>query len=188
MKNLASSIAVFTLFAAPLKATVVLTAGQIYHFPFSSLALDSVSEPFGWKVGLNYTTFAVGDAFDCDLLENFPTDTPFASIGPPPVWAGLLPGPTSWGAASLDPSSGWDDLQGILRFTVVSGSVGLDSISVTKYLAGDSYSRVFSVPEFGSAIFLATGTVSCILRRRRTSTAEQGATGATATSPSVGDV
>jgi len=174
MQKIALYLALFALSASRLTAAVTLNAGQSYDFEFSTLAGYSSSEPFGWNVSISYTTFAVGDAFHFELLENLATDAPFATNGPPPIISGgFLPGPSGWGFGSLDTSPDWNDLQGIVRFTVDSGSVFFDTIEVSKYLGGDSYSQVFSIPEPHSWALLVFGTAACLFRRNKTRRAEQ---------------
>lgn len=160
-----SVLAAFTKFSPSANAQALLSEGQSYDFSFSSLSLSSVSsEPFGWFVDVSFAIDLVesGEILLIELLEDSNGDVPFASTTP----VGLALGSTSWGFGSIDPSPDWDDLQGIVRFRMEAGSVGVNSIQVTKYLAGNSYSQTFVIPEPASAAMLLVGTALSLVVRR----------------------
>ena len=160
-----SVLAAFTKFSPSANAQTLLSEGQSYDFSFSSLSLSSVSsEPFGWFVDVSFAIDLVesGEILRIELLEDSNADAPFASTTP----VGLPMGATSWGFGTTLPSPEWDDLQGIVRFRMESGSVGVNTIEVTKYLSGDSYSQTFVIPEPAATAMLLFGAALCLLVRR----------------------
>ena len=132
-----------------------LNAGDTYIYQFSSLPLVQQFPAEGHFftassfVTLNTETLLPGDQLRLEMFENSPADAPFCST-------------TLFGSGSCFANLGWQDLQGAVRLTMLSGSVqvetiGLEVVTLIPFtpLAGHYYSTITPVPE-PSAILLMT--------------------------------
>jgi len=163
MKIIIALAALYTASVTIEAQSVILSSGESLDFNFSSLSFSSASsEPFGWF-------------FEVTLVADFPGATGtlhidlFDGTAANPFASTTMPGDaTGFGFGSLAPTPNWDDMQGTVRFTMESGSVGLDNVTITKYLSGDIYRQTFSVPEPSStALFLLGAGVILALSKRR---------------------
>ncbi|HZN69810.1 MAG TPA: hypothetical protein VFB66_31340 [Tepidisphaeraceae bacterium] len=120
-----------------------------FHFAMSNYELESDL----LRVEMFENTVADGEPLCATLLDTYPPGDSCAAAG------------------------GWDDLQGTVRLTMLSGSALIESVVIyhqvptgvnewTRYESG-----VIPVPEAGSCSWLAAGTVLALWRRRRNPTA-----------------
>jgi hypothetical protein len=117
---------------------IVLNAGDTYTYQFSTLLLQGVvaipPNPPGVPAGMIQGAFALGSfqpgsTLLCEMFEDSTAQAPIASqtliypegYSPPP-------GPVFWSVGA------WQDLQGAIRFTMVSGSVTISEFTVSATL------------------------------------------------------
>ncbi len=116
------------------QGSLTLNAGDIYTYQFSSLPLQGtwdVQEPPGLPRGqvngfFLPGSFQPGSSLLVEMFEDSTSSSPIASqtlISP--VGFSPPPGPLLW---SLD---AWQDLQGAVRLSMLSGSVTIDLFQVT---------------------------------------------------------
>jgi hypothetical protein len=146
-----------------LNAQIVLNTGDTFTFEFSSLPFLETAGVINGNPGCAITVFHETGDFRFETFENSTADVPFISdtsgnIGSPRFWYGA--------------SSCWQDLQGVVRFTALSGPVIIDQFQVDAYVpngAMDVFS-VIVVPEPSIvSLMLATlfmiGMYRLIIRR-----------------------
>ncbi len=153
---------------------LVLNPGDTWTYQFSTLPfvgttnafLANPSGIFGFTVNSN--TFQPGDALRYDMFEN--------STAESPIFTGTMSSAPPFTVLTAT-NDAWQDLQGAIRFTMESGSVTVDSVTLGVIQSGpslssyDVYETTFvPVPEpgflslLGSA--LGTGFVWTAWRRK----------------------
>lgn len=153
----------FVALSGTARAAILLEQGQRYDFAFNTLS------PAGPSTGVNQAGFTAylgtsnpldpGDAVRVELFDNVITEPPFYSY--------LFTEPTTlFGSTTVSPTA-WHDFQGVLSFTMLSGTIVLDRLQARVIIDHQLYEAdVPLVPEppiIGMALFaLATFT-----RRRR---------------------
>jgi hypothetical protein len=162
---------------------VLLTSGQSVDYVFSSLSpagplADGSTELYEALVGWADGTFLSGSSVTLSLFETSTSETPFRTgeiLGytPPPPQPGDLTvssnGEGFLGLAGVnDPA--WQDLQGVVRLTVTSGSIEVTQLGCQTVVAGIIYGgSIAPVPEPGTSSLLALAfTLAIIARTRRT--------------------
>jgi hypothetical protein len=166
MKTLILLLWSLTLGAVSSNAQLMLEEGDVYDFVFPSLSLeDPAAGEYGWDLSFTFAGDLIipTDSLQIDLYEDTITGLPFASTSP----VGLPLGANGWGFAMTVPTSDWNDLQGAIRFSMLSGSAGLASIQVSKYLAGDSYTNTFVVPEPEPVFLITVGLLAILMLNRK---------------------
>src|SRR5262245_27006353 len=128
MKRVAALFAIAVVTVCPsARCQVTLNAGETYTYEFAALPLTGftvVGAPSGLlAVGVNASSLQPGDALRFEMFEGSPHGTPSFSRtvtadSAPLDFHGLVYGV-------------WDDLQGSVRFTMISGSAVIDSFSVS---------------------------------------------------------
>jgi hypothetical protein len=113
---------------------VVLSAGETYLYQFTTLPLrgtytsiEPPAPPFGKFDGL-LSSFAPGGSMLFEMFESSTNDTPIAvQYLQSPAGGGLPPppGPRMWADGA------WQDLQGVVRFTMLSGSASVIDFRVS---------------------------------------------------------
>jgi hypothetical protein len=133
---------------------LVLDAGKTWSYEFTSLPFVG---PYSLTpitpLGDCYFTFSDSDAnndnISIQMFENSTNQVPLFT-SPPGITYGVA-------------SGAWQDLQGWVQFTVISGSVTLNSVQFDVFtpLSGPSlnhYSETIAVPEPNSLIFCLVGS------------------------------
>lgn len=146
--------------------------GGSYSFEFSSLNfIRSANAADGGLVSVNFVTNGLGPG-ESLLLELFPntlTDTPLAFTFDGAAGGSLPDG--SLGGVAIFWSPGapaeWPDLQGVVRVTMVSGTIQLSGFAVTQVAGGGYYSQTFPVPEPTTAGLVLVGAGLLMARRRK---------------------
>lgn len=147
----------------PARADVLLGTGDVFTYTFDSLSFAQVA-PGGLdprsSVGITFTadTMSSNEELKVELFEDSVADAPFGSN----IFMGLGPPPGSLAAVSFtqfDSTPHWQDLQGTIRLTMLSGSVSFNVLNFTAQIGSDLYSGTFAVPEPASFVLLALGGV-----------------------------
>lgn len=118
-------------------AQVSLNAGETYSYEFTTLPLFQTVTGFP-PLGGEFGTVSSGDGrnyrWRLDMFENSTSDAPLASME-----FGSGTGATGpWSIRNGVGSSGaWQDLQGAVQFTVLAGTVRLDSMIFTVTTPGE---------------------------------------------------
>ncbi len=160
------------------QGSLTMNAGDKYVFQFSSLPLSGTwdmreppSVPAGRVDGLFVPgSFVVGSSFLAEMFEDSVNDVPIASQTLNSV--SDLPAPP--GPAFYWSNGAWQDLQGVVRLTMLRGSVSIYSLVVAanRNDAGvfNSYSTsALPVPEPGSVVLFIWGALLAVCYRRRLS-------------------
>src|ERR1041385_5993064 len=135
MKRFAFVCAVGLATCGPARSQLVLNPGDTFAYSFSSLPLtgfvssfNSVpSGVFGFTVRSN--SFQAGDLLRYEMFEN--------SVAESPIFSGTLSTAPPFSLSATN-AGAWQDVQGAVRFTMLSGSVTLDSVSVKAIVPGPS--------------------------------------------------
>jgi hypothetical protein len=155
------------------KAELVLNPGDVWTYNFNTLPLTGVtnsflSSPQGiFEFHVQAGTLQAGDNLRYDMFETGTSEVPICSqnlaFGSPLTATCSSPG-------------AWADLQGVVRLTMLSGSLVVDNVHLEAIVSGPSlssynvYSSSFNpVPEpsWVSLILVATVVGLSITRRRR---------------------
>ena len=162
MKKL--SLVAITFLSAQLvgNAQLTLNSGDVWTYPFASLPFVGNTNAFTtfpqgiFSFTVNGSTLQSGDLLSYEMFESTPSLTPICS--------GTMTGGSST-TLSCSSAGAWQDREGAVRFTMVSGSLTVDSVTLRAIVSGPSlssfevYSSTFTpVPEpanlglFGCAI------------------------------------
>jgi hypothetical protein len=122
---------VATLFVSALcleaSAQQLLNQGESFTFYFPAFPAPTIVpqfEPFPYNtlhVQLSTGSFGVGDSVLLEMFEGQATGSPMAQMTLAPGGIPLLQAPT-----------GWNDLEGSVRITALTGSVLLDQVNIGK--------------------------------------------------------
>ena len=147
----------------------VLSAGDSFAYQFSSMPFiwtvpSSFPGPFGYfQLDVSAAGWQPGTSLRYEMFETSTSETPIFSdtLDQPPV---------SGGAAGVP--NAWQDLQGAIRITALSGSAILDGITVSAFLPSQSvpgyldiYQASVSIPEPSTATLLLAG-IGLVLGKR----------------------
>jgi hypothetical protein len=128
---------------------IMLSAGDTYTYQFSTMSVvgpyfpEGPMPPFGMLDGY-FASFVPGSSILCEMFEDSTNEvtiaaqilsSPTSPLFPPP------PGP------ALEASGAWQDFQGAVRFTMLSGSVTISVFRVAA-VTGDSTGFV----EYGTTV------------------------------------
>lgn len=154
------------------RAQLRLDAGDAWTHEFTSLpAVVTGPGPAERLSGFHFamSDYEPGaDLLRIEMFENTVTDSE-------PLCSALLD--TDPPGDSCAAAGGWDDFQGTVRLTMLSGSALIESVVIYRQvpIGVDGWtryeSRVIPVPEAGSCGWLAAGTVLALWRRGRNPTA-----------------
>lgn len=160
----------FVALCGAARADILLEQGHRYDFAFNTLS------PAGFSTGVDQAGFTAylgisnpldpGDAVRVELFDNVLTEPPFYSYE--------FTVPTTLFAATIVSPTAWHDFQGVLSFTMLSGTIVLDRLQARVIIDHQLYEAdvplVPAPPTIGMALFaLATFT-----RRRRRAPSRQG--------------
>ena len=153
----------FVALCGAARADILLEQGQRYDFAFNTLS------PAGFSTGVDQAGFTAylgtsnpldpGDAVRVELFDNVLTE--------PPFYSNQFTVPTTLFASTTVSPTAWHDLQGVLSFTMLSGTIVLDRLQARVIINHQLYEAdvplVPAPPTIGMVLFaLATFT-----RRRR---------------------
>jgi len=166
MKNLGLALIFVVGFCLPCYSQLTLTPGQVWEYTFDSLPRTGSVPAFGNNPGgtlqftVNSSTFQSGDQLGYQMFENSTVEASICS--------GLMSSAPPFDASCTSDFS-WQDRQGAIRLTMLSGSVTIDSITLKAVVAGpslssyDVYSTTFTpVPEPGTLTLLLVGAVVAV--------------------------
>ena len=132
-------------------ASVLLTAGQSFDFTFESMNFVGASTDeshlytAGFVVSLN--GFQDGSEVEMSLYETSTSGVAFR-VGQFTFEGGLL------GLVGIH-NQAWQDMQGSIRFTVISGNIELESIYSRTVIDGNVYEATSQIPEPSSFAIIA---------------------------------
>jgi hypothetical protein len=132
-------------------ASVLLTAGQSFDFTFESMNFVGASTDeshlytAGFVVSLN--GFQDGSEVEMSLYETSTSGVAFR-VGQFTSEGGLL------GLVGIH-NQAWQDMQGAIRFTVISGNIELESIYSRTVIDGNVYEATSQIPEPSSFAIIA---------------------------------
>ena len=161
MKKLTMICSALFVFCLAARAQLVLNAGDTWTYQFNSLPQTGFVPAFGTNpLGslsfvVNSSSFQAGDSLAYEMFENNSSETP--------IFSGLMESAPPF-IRSGQRDFAWQDLQGEIRFRMVSGSATIDSITLAAVVPGPSlssysvYSSTFTpVPEPGTPALLVVG-------------------------------
>ena len=165
-KNILIAI-VFILgfFVSPIvTAAIILNTDDVFEFEFTTLAFDSFSDSGpGWDIfGLTGDATTSGGEFYLELFEDDLEETPFFTdyFVQPNLW------PEEYGFAAKSNTDRWQDIQGVIRLTMISGSLSLNKLYFEVSTDDSVYQEMFvPVPEPATLCLLTFGGL--FLRKRR---------------------
>lgn len=167
--------AVFFLLLPTGRGAVILNEGDSYTFEFSSMEENSglrwafdVSAYFGFSDD----PLDNGDTLKVEFFEDSILDTPWLSgeyeyISPTADPSGFYI-PQMYFFTFQETTTQWADFQGVVRFTMLVGSVNLSAVSVERNFGDDSYYANATIPEPTAASLVGIGAVIAFLSMRRT--------------------
>ena len=159
----------------PSYSQLVLSPGQVWDYSFDNLPKTGSVPVFGNNPGgtfqftVNSSSFQPGDMVRYEMFENSSAEAAICSAtmsSTPPF------------DASCTRDFSWQDRQGVIRFTMESGSITIDSITLKAIVAGpslssyDVYSTTFTpVPEPRTMTLAGLGILlgTLWIRQRRNS-------------------
>lgn len=173
MNKVARIFTALVAFSLPVRAQLVLNAGDSWTYPFSALPKTGSVSVFTSTPGgiLDFTvdssTFQNGDMLLYEMFED--------NTSGPVICSGTLssaPPPK----ISCVRDFAWQDVQGAIRLTMIAGSISVDSVTVEAIVPGpslssyDVYSSTFvPTPEPGTIGLLGIGLCAGLCRRCRRS-------------------
>jgi hypothetical protein len=152
------------------KSQLVLNQGDVWTHTFNSLPLTGTTNSFltsaqgVFEFHVQAGTLQSGDTLRYDMFENGASETPICSqtiaFGSPLT-------------ATCSSPNAWADLQGVIRLTMLSGSLTVDNVHLEAIVSGPSlssfnvYSTSFNpVPEPSFFFLCAAGCVTSLVVRR----------------------
>ena len=153
------------------RAGLVLTEGQDLTREFRELPFvgSTVSNSYGVNVSFGADLLDVGEAIEVRAYEDTLDGGAFINLifegtGQPLVGIGTISGATS------PPSDPWLDRQGWVRWTMISGTVEIESFAVSRaWNQLGLYTETYPVPEpqLGKLLLSALCASALVSRRRR---------------------
>lgn len=171
MKTVGFACALMLACALPSYGQLVLSPGQVWDYSFDNLPKTGSVPVFGNNPGgtlqftVNGSSFQPGDMVRYEMFENSSSEAAICS--------GTMSSAPPFDATCTRDFS-WQDRQGVIRFTMESGSVTIDSITLKAIVAGpslssyDVYSTTFTpVPEPGMLTLLVLSAAGPVIWRLR---------------------
>ena len=167
MKKIAQLLALATATSLTVKGQLTMTAGDSYVFHFDSLQYmgSSITFPLGgyYNLLLDPSTIDSEDSLRMELFERLPAGTPVAEKI-------FVPGS---GAPFLHSNFAWEDKEGSIRITAISGTFTINQIDMVRKEqssnpggAIDTY-QLTVVPEPSSVALFGLGAALLAASRRR---------------------
>lgn len=156
-----------------------LSAGQSYTFTFDSMVLvgPNTSPDELYDAGFSFPAssgFPGNSTVSLSLFEVFSPDSPFLVQDfqgfSSDDAGGIEGGEANGGLIGFvgQASPAWQDQQGMMVLTVISGSISLDGMAAKTVIGGNQYEAAVSVPEPPGVILCAIGlSFSMLLFRQR---------------------
>jgi len=178
--SLAATFTALTLVLSPslVEAGLTLSGGQSFEYEFSSIFSTTPfsDDPFvfaGFSVSGDILTD--GEALIFAVFEDSTDQVPirsgtFEGVSTVPSGGGLGGG----GFLTSVALAPWQDLQGIFKVEVTSGTIELSSFNAATVIGGDYYEQTYVIPEPNSVSLLLLGTGIFYLRRKRFSNQPSG--------------
>ena len=168
MKIMALIVASF-LSASAMGQGLQLGAGESYTYVFTSLDYLGPSTP-GVLGGLDFGARFDGDLFDpgdsirMEMFEGTLQEAPFAAN----TFTGASAPLDVLNLQASQFPSHWNDLQGAVRLTVLTGSANLARIGVSAELGPSSYGNFVAVPEPNGFVLCSfTGLLVLLWMKRK---------------------
>lgn len=122
MKTKLIALLAFIAVAHPAHSQFLLNAGESYSYEFLSLGTPTPigSGPTGVTFTPIFSGFSLGENILMEAFEDNTSQTP---------WGSATYNPQSPGGTGLSSGIHWSDFQGVVRITVVSGSMTLESMN-----------------------------------------------------------
>lgn len=142
----------------------IITDGQSYEFEFNTLNfIESVTykNQGGATISFLDDLLDQGEVARLEFFENSILTTPFFQHD--------FNSPTNHFGASVVVPVPWQDLQGIIKLTMLSGSVDINEIDVQVIRDGNRYLETFStvpIPEPETGLLIIFGLISIYMARR----------------------
>lgn len=122
----------------PAFSQLVLNSGEVWTYPFNDLPRTGSVPAFGnnpngfFQFTVNSSTFNAGDQLRYEMFED--------SVSAPPICFGVMTTPPLTPSCQSDFS--WQDRQGTVRLSMLSGSVMIDSVTLRATVSGPSLSSL----------------------------------------------
>ena len=154
-------ILVFMMSASITHATTI-AEGESFDFSFTDIAFFGSTNALS-SIGVSFRLLddeiTLGDSLRLELFEDTPTGDAFATT------TFIAPG-NGFGFGTIDGLFDyWQDLQGSFRLTALTGSVNLDTFTLSVNRNGERYTQSYeatSVPEFSSFYLFLMGFLALI--------------------------
>jgi hypothetical protein len=155
------------------KSELALNQGDVWTYSFNSLPLTGTTNSFLtsaqgiFQFHVQAGTLQSGEMVRYDMFENAASEAPICSqtlaFGSPLTATCSSPG-------------AWSDLQGVVRLTMLMGSLTVDNVHLEAIVSGPSLSsyNVYSMsfnpvpePSWGSLVLVALGAAIALYRTRK---------------------
>ena len=150
------------MLSSSISFATTLSEGESFEFSFTNIAFfgnTTATSSIGLSFNLLGDLLSLGESLQLELFEDTPSDSAFLTT------TFIAPG-TGFGVGTIDGLFNyWQDLQGSLRLTAISGSVNLDSFTLGVNSNGIRYFEQIdaaSVPEFSSFYLFLMGFLGLI--------------------------
>jgi len=149
---------------------LTLSEGDAYTFEFTTLEYDrpEMVALYGGRIDVWFADFQVEDGLRIELFEDSIAESPvssatFSGVSPPPN----PPTPNPFFVTA--PNGTWADLQGVVRFTMLTGSMTITQLGATVIRdEGGIVSQYYStlpIPEPSVSAFVILGGCGLLFAR-----------------------
>ena len=146
-------ITLVTLLAASFTAEAqgdILVSGQTFDYSFSSLSFIGPASFLTWpyEVSLGWVdgTFQAGSSVTLSLFETSTSETPFQTVDFDGSTFGSVNSASVVGGTPGQDSPVWQDLQGVVRLSVTSGSIEVNQLGCETVVGGVQYAGFALIP------------------------------------------
>jgi len=154
-------VALLLLQCSASSQTLHLSTGESFSYEFQTLPFNNLL-PYGTPANVGYfgmsfplggDLLTTGESVRMEWFENTLQDVPTASV----TRSGTNNPTTEF---AIPQANMWQDLQGAVRVTVISGEIDLDNLLVAVVRDFDKYGQTVPVPEPGT---MALGAVASLI-------------------------